>query len=169
MRKLHMSQETPLAPDYPFSLVLSSLCIRIADFEYSISQKNHNACRRKKTHSELQVFRCSPGWRKAPMFTDIHGQVLWLNLALNKSSWQRSMISLSASSNNWLTLVCLYKAQRKCWQVPPCNRELLGIQESKESRESVQKGNWLIRHFKDCKCPPNISNVKTNHVWLHTE
>lgn len=63
----------------------------------------------------------------------------------------------------------------KCFSLPPCNHERLGIQGSKEKKKSwalVQKENWLMSRFKDYKIPPgfqtHISNVKTNHVCVCT-
>ncbi len=56
----HVPRDIPC----PQTIISRSLHIRIADFEFSISQKNHEACSRKERHSKLQVFRHPSGWMK---------------------------------------------------------------------------------------------------------
>ncbi len=171
MRKLHMSQETSPAPRLSF-LALCASEFQILNFHSVWRIMKHVAGKRGTQNcrfSDVPLDEWNSGSPSAWTFNLRPSSLIEFGFE------QKFMTEVSdfpsTSSNNWLTLVCLYKAQRRCSQsVFQCHPVIISFWESKELQPSGQKENWLICVFKDYKVPPSfqthISNVKTNHVSL---
>lgn len=135
MRKLHMSQETSPAPRLSF-LALCASELQILNFQSVRRIMKHVAGKKGTKNCRFSDVPLDEWKTISPSAWTFN---LRPNSLIEFGFEQKFMTEVSdfpsASSNNWLTLVCLYKALRKCSQsVFQCHPVIISFWESRDPK-----------------------------------